>query len=134
MRIQAAVLERLGGAQQIEELELAPPQAGEVLVRLHASGICHSDQNAIEGIDPVRCPVVLGHEGAGVVEAIGPGVRRVAVGDHVALSWMPSCGECAECLRELPHLCSTARRPMGLGMLLDGTSRLSRDGETVYHY
>ena len=103
-------------------------------MRLHASGICHSDQNAIEGIDPVRCPVVLGHEGAGVVEAIGPGVTRVAVGDHVALSWAPSCGQCAECRRQLPHLCSTAWPAMGLGGLLDGTSRLSRDGETVYHY
>jgi len=134
MRINAAVLERAGGAQEVQELDLAPPQAGEVLVRLHASGICHSDQNAVDGTDPVPFPSVLGHEGAGVVEAIGPGVRRVAVGDHVALSWMPSCGECAECLRELPHLCSTARVPMGLGMLLDGTSRLSRDGELVHHY
>jgi alcohol dehydrogenase len=134
MRIRAAVLERLGGEQQIQELELAPPGPGEVLVRLHASGICHSDQNAVDGTDPVPFPTVLGHEGAGVVEAIGPGVRRVGVGDHVALSWMPSCGECAECLRELPHLCSTARVPMGHGMLLDGTSRLSRDGELVHHY
>jgi len=134
MRIRAAVLERTGAPLVIEELELAPPGPGEVLVRLGASGICHSDQNAIDGTDPVPFPTVLGHEGAGVVEAIGPGVRRVGVGDHVALSWMPSCGECPECLRLLPHLCSTARKPMGLGMLLDGTSRLSRNGQTVHHY
>ena len=134
MRIDAMVLEETAGALTFCELDLAPPGPGEVLVRLHASGICHSDQNAIEGIDPVRCPVVLGHEGAGVVEAIGPGVRRVAVGEHVALSWAPSCGECAECRRALPHLCSTAWPAMGLGGLLDGTSRLSRDGQTVYHY
>ena len=70
-------------------------------MRLHASGVCHSDQNAIDGTAETRCPAVLGHEGAGVVEAIGPGVRRVAVGDHVALSWAPSCGDCTECLREL---------------------------------
>ena len=95
MRIRAAVLERTGAPLVVEELELAPPGPGEVLVRLGASGICHSDQNAIDGVDPVPFPTVLGHEGAGVVEAIGPGVRRVAVGDHVALSWMPSCGECA---------------------------------------
>jgi alcohol dehydrogenase len=77
---------------------------------------------------------VLGHEGAGVVEAVGPGVTRVRPGDHVALSWSPSCGQCAECLRELPQLCSTAWPAMGEGGLLDGTTRLSRDGEPVYHY
>jgi Zn-dependent alcohol dehydrogenase len=105
-----------------------------VLVRLRASGVCHSDQNAIDGTAEARCPTVLGHEGAGVVEAVGPGVTRVAVGDHVALSWAPSCGRCAECLRELPQLCSTAWPAMGEGTLLDGTSRLSRDGEPVWHY
>jgi Zn-dependent alcohol dehydrogenase len=134
MRIRAAVLERTGAELAIQELELAPPGPGEVLVRLHASGICHSDQNAIDGVAETRCPAVLGHEGAGVVEAIGPGVRRVAVGDHVALSWAPSCGECAECRRELPHLCSTAWPAMGAGTLFDGTTRLSRDGEPIYHY
>src|SRR5436305_10672404 len=110
------------------EVELAPPGPGEVLVRLHASGVCHSDQNAIDGTAPARCPAVLGHEGAGVVEEIGPGVTRVRVGDHVALSWAPSCGTCAECLRELPQLCSTAWPALADGTLLDGTTRLSRDG------
>ena len=105
-----------------------------MLVRLHASGVCHSDQNAIDGTAETRCPAVLGHEGAGVVEAVGPRVTRVRPGDHVALSWAPSCGECAECLRELPHLCATAWPAMGAGGLLDGTTRLSRDGEPVYHY
>src|SRR5256885_3718953 len=99
-----------------------------------ASGVCHSDQNAIDGTAETRCPAVLGHEGAGVVEAVGAGVRRVAPGDHVALSWAPSCGECEECLRELPQLCSKAWPAMGEGGLLDGTTRLSRDGEPVYHY
>ena len=134
MRIRAAVLERTGSSLSVEDLELAPPGPGEVLVRLHASGICHSDQNAIDGVAETPCPAVLGHEGAGVVEAVGPGVRRVSVGDHVALSWAPSCGECAECLRELPQLCSTAWPAMGAGMLLDGTSRLSRDGALIHHY
>jgi Zn-dependent alcohol dehydrogenase len=134
MRIRAAVLERTGAPLVVEELELAPPGPGEVLVRLGASGICHSDQNAIDGTAETRCPAVLGHEGAGVVEAIGAGVRRVAVGDHVALSWAPSCGECAECLRDLHHLCATAWPAMGVGGLLDGTSRLSRDGEPIFHY
>src|SRR5262249_36094383 len=79
-------------------------------------------------------PAVLGHEGAGVVEAVGPGVTRVAAGDHVALSWAPWCGECEECRRDLPQLCSTVWPAMGTGGLLDGTPRLARDGEPVYHY
>ncbi len=115
-------------------MELAPPQAREVLVRLHASGVCHSDWNAIDGTAPTRCPAVLGHEGAGVVEAVGGDVTRVRVGDHVALSWAPSCGVCTECLRDLPWLCSTAWPAMATGGLLDGTTRLSRDGEPVFHY
>jgi Zn-dependent alcohol dehydrogenase len=134
MRLRAAVLERTGGPLTVEELTLAPPGPKEVLVRLHASGVCHSDQNAIDGTAETPCPAVLGHEGAGVVEAVGPGVTRVRPGEHVALSWMPSCGECAECLRGLPQLCSRAWPAMAAGALLDGTTRLSRDGEQVYHY
>jgi len=134
MRIRAAVLEETGGAHRVAELDLAPPRAGEVLVRLHASGVCHSDQNAIDGTAETRCPAVLGHEGAGVVEAVSAGVERVRPGDHVALSWAPSCGRCEECLRNLPQLCSTAWPAMGAGGLLDGSTRLSRDGAPVYHY
>jgi S-(hydroxymethyl)glutathione dehydrogenase / alcohol dehydrogenase len=134
MRLRAAVLERTGGPLTVEELILAPPGPGEVLVRLHASGVCHSDQNAIDGTAETRCPAVLGHEGAGVVEAVGIGVTRVNPGDHVALSWAPSCGECPECVRDLPQLCSAVWPAMEAGGLLDGTTRLSRDGEPVYHY
>ena len=134
MKIRAAVLEQTGGAFEVQELDLAGPGPHEVLIRLGASGICHSDYNAIDGTAETRCPAVLGHEGAGVVEAVGAGVERVRVGDHVALSWAPSCGACAECLRGLPHLCSTAWPAMATGGLMDGTSRLSRDGEPVYHY
>jgi Zn-dependent alcohol dehydrogenase len=134
MKIRAAVLEQTGGPMILTDLDLAEPGPGEVRVRLHASGVCHSDQNAIDGTAETRCPAVLGHEGAGVVEAVGAGVTRVARGDHVALSWAPSCGHCAECLRDLPQLCSTAWPAMGKGGLLDGTTRLSRDGEPVYHY
>ena len=118
----------------MQELDLAPPGPGEVLVRLGASGVCRSDYNAIDGTTESPCPVVLGHEGAGVVEAVGAGVTRVAPGDHVALSWTPSCGECAECVRDLPQLCATIWPVMGDAGLMDGTSRLSRDGERVYHY
>jgi Zn-dependent alcohol dehydrogenase len=128
------VLEQTGGPLEVTELELDAPKAGEVLVRLHASGVCHSDQNAIDGTAETRCPSVLGHEGAGVVEAVGEGVSRVTVGDHVALSWAPSCGACEECLRELPQLCTTAWPALANGTLLDGTTRLSRNGDPVWHY
>jgi alcohol dehydrogenase len=117
----------------VTELELAPPAPGEALVRLRASGLCHSDLNAIDGTAETPCPAVLGHEGAGVVEAVGPGVS-LAPGTHVALSWLPACGECEECRRDLPHLCAPAWAAMTAGVLLDGTRRLSRDGEPIFHY
>jgi Zn-dependent alcohol dehydrogenase len=134
LRIRAAVLEATGGAHHVQELELAPPQAGEVLVRLGASGVCRSDYNAIDGTTESPCPVVLGHEGSGIVEAVGAGVTRVRPGDHVALSWTPWCGDCSECLRDVPQLCATAWPAMNAAGLMDGTSRLSRDGERVFHY
>ena len=96
--IRAAVLEGVGGDLEVQELDLAPPRAGEVQVRLLASGVCHSDLNAVDGTSETRCPAVLGHEGAGVVEAVGPGAT-MPVGTRVALSWMPSCGRCDRCRR-----------------------------------
>jgi alcohol dehydrogenase len=117
----------------VTELDLAPPGAGEALVRLRASGLCHSDLNAIDGTAETPCPAVLGHEGAGIVEAVGPGVA-LAPGTHVVLSWLPACGECEECRRDLPYLCAPAWAAMAAGVLLDGTPRLSRDGEPVFHY
>ena len=134
MRIRAAVLEETRGALAVQELELAAPRPHEVLVRLRASGVCHSDLNAIDGTAETPCPAVLGHEGAGVVEVVGEKVTRVVPGDHVALSWLPSCGECSECVRGFTWLCSTAWPAMSTGGLDDGTTRLSRDGEPVYHY
>jgi S-(hydroxymethyl)glutathione dehydrogenase / alcohol dehydrogenase len=134
MRIKAAVLEETGGTLDVQELELAPPGPGEVLVRLAASGVCHSDHNAIDGTAETPCPAVLGHEGAGVVESVGVGVTGLAVGDHVTLSWTPSCGRCAECIRDLPQHCRAAWPAMAAGALLDGTTRLSRDGQPVHHY
>jgi Zn-dependent alcohol dehydrogenase len=134
MQIRAAVLEKTGGPLTIAELDLAPPGPEEVLVRLGASGVCHSDWNAIDGTAETPCPAVLGHEGAGVVEEVGEHVERVCVGQHVALSWAPWCGECEECRRDLPQLCSTIWPAMGTGGLMDGTPRLSRDGEPIYHY
>jgi alcohol dehydrogenase len=123
----------VGAPLEVTELDLAPPAAGEVLVRLRASGLCHSDLNAIDGTAETPCPAVLGHEGAGVVEAVGPGVA-LAPGTPVVLSWLPACGDCSECRRGLPHLCASAWAAMATGGLLDGTPRLSRDGEPIFHY
>jgi alcohol dehydrogenase len=123
----------MGVPLEVMELDLAPPGPGEALVRLRASGLCHSDLNAIDGTAETPCPAVLGHEGAGVVEAVGPGVS-LAPGTHVVLSWLPACGDCEECRRGLPHLCASAWAAMATGGLLDGTPRLSRDGEPIFHY
>jgi Zn-dependent alcohol dehydrogenase len=134
VNVRAAVLEQTGGPLVVSDLELAPPGPDEVLVRLAASGVCHSDLNAIDGTAETRCPAVLGHEGAGVVDAVGVRVSRVRPGDHVALSWTPSCGTCSECARDLPWLCATAWPAMATGGLMDGTTRLARGGDPVYHY
>ncbi len=132
MKIRAAVLPAIGQPLEIVDLDLAPPGPNEVRVRLHWSGVCHSDQNAMDGTTASPTPTVLGHEGAGVIEAVGPG-SRLEIGQRVALSWAPSCGHCEECHRGLRHLCGTAWPAMGKGGLMDGTSRLSRDGEVVFH-
>lgn len=134
MKIRGAVLEQTGGPITVCDLELAAPGPEEVLVRLRASGVCHSDWNAVDGTAENPCPCVLGHEGAGVVEELGAGVTRVRTGDHVVLSWAPWCGACEECRRDLPQLCSTVWPAMGTGGLMDGSPRLSRGGEPVYHY
>ena len=131
--VRAAVLPRTGADLEIRELQLDDPRPGEVQVRLHATGVCHSDLNAIDGTAETPCPAVLGHEGAGIVERVGAGVD-LAVGQRVALSWMPWCGRCQECERDLRHLCRVAWTAMGTGGLLDGTSRLSGDGGPVFHY
>jgi S-(hydroxymethyl)glutathione dehydrogenase / alcohol dehydrogenase len=134
MEMRAAVLEEVNGMIGVVDVQLAAPHAGEVLVRICASGLCRSDLSTVTGKIPSRLPAVLGHEGAGVVEAVGPGVGGLVPGQHVALSWAPYCGRCENCLRELPHLCTSAWPAMFAGGLLDGTTRLSRDGEPLYHY
>lgn len=116
----------------MEEVELDAPREGEVLVRMAASGVCHSCLHAADGSwADVPTPMVLGDEGAGVVEAIGPGVRSVVVGDHVILSWAPSCGQCRYCATGRPQLC--ARRPTPYH-LFDGTTRMRWHDQPVYHY
>jgi S-(hydroxymethyl)glutathione dehydrogenase/alcohol dehydrogenase len=132
--LKAAILEASATDLVVEQIDCQEPQAGEVLVRIAASGVCHSDLHVIHGTQTTPLPVVLGHEGAGIVEAVGPNVTRVKVGDHVVLSWVPYCGQCVHCLAGRPNLCSAAYAVMAKGTLLDGTSRLSRSGKPVYHY
>ena len=110
MRIQAAVLREFGAPLEIEEIELAEPKAGEVLVRLVACGVCHTDLYTASGADPSGyAPTVLGHEGAGVVENVGDGVTSVARGDHVVTLFSPQCRECAHCLDTRTNLCLAIR-------------------------
>src|SRR4051812_1420990 len=135
MKIRAAVLEEFGQPLSIEEVDLAEPKAGEVLVRLVACGVCHTDLFTASGADPSGyAPTVLGHEGAGVVEAVGDGVRDLAVGDQVVTLFSPQCRECVHCLDPRTNLCLAIREQQGLGYLPDGTTRLSREGEPVRHF
>jgi S-(hydroxymethyl)glutathione dehydrogenase / alcohol dehydrogenase len=135
MRIKAAVLETFGAPLVVQEVELAAPAAGEVLVRLAACGVCHTDLFTASGADPSGyVPTVLGHEGAGVVEAIGDGVTSVAPGDHVVTLFSPQCRECVHCRDERTNLCLAIREQQNQGHLPDGTTRLSRDGEPIRHF
>jgi alcohol dehydrogenase len=119
----------------LEEVELGAPRAGELLVRLAAAGVCHSDLSVVDGSRVRPLPMALGHEAAGVVEEVGPGVRDVAVGDHVVLTFVPSCGLCAECSAGRPALCTPAAAANGAGVLLHGPSLL-RDaaGQPLHHH
>lgn len=134
MKFRAAVLNRVGAPLTIDTLEMAPLRAGDVLVRVRASGLCHSDLEAIQGRLAYPLPIVLGHEGAGVVEAVGAAVTSVKPGDHVICSWNPHCGHCFYCERGVPILCEPYRRHEPRGLLLDGSSRLMRDGAPVHHF
>src|SRR3954469_22976363 len=132
MKMRAAVLQEFGQPLSIEEVDLAEPKAGEVLVRLVACGVCHTDLYTASGADPSGyAPAVLGHEGAGVVERVGEGVSSVAPGDHVVTLFSPQCRECVHCLSEGTTLSLATREQQTLGSLPDGTTRLSRDGEPI---
>jgi S-(hydroxymethyl)glutathione dehydrogenase/alcohol dehydrogenase len=131
--MRAAVLEHTGAPLAVRDLSLDEPRGGEVLVRVEAAGVCHSDQHYLTGDLQCPLPVVPGHEGAGVVEAVGPGVERVAVGDRVCLMWRPRCGSCVHCLTGHPARCQAGRVHATSGGLLDGTTRLHAGGERVHH-
>ncbi|MGB2710669.1 MAG: alcohol dehydrogenase catalytic domain-containing protein [Conexibacter sp.] len=135
MRMRAAVLEEFGAPLVVQEVELSEPGPGEVLVRLVACGVCHTDLYTASGADPSGyAPTVLGHEGAGVVERVGPGVDLVAPGDHVVTLFSPQCGACIHCHSDRTNLCLAIREQQNKGFLPDGTTRLQRDGEPLRHF
>ncbi len=127
----AAICSAVGEPIEVADVDLKPPQAGEVRVRLGASGVCHSDLSIQNGTLLVPTPLVLGHEGAGVIEEVGEGVEGLAVGDHVVISWVPQCGSCFYCERGQGYLCELGAGAMVGGGQLDGTSRYSKDGESI---
>ncbi|MDX1483118.1 MAG: S-(hydroxymethyl)glutathione dehydrogenase/class III alcohol dehydrogenase [Alphaproteobacteria bacterium] len=135
MKTRAAVALKAGDPLEITEVDLAGPKAGEVLVEIKATGICHTDEFTLSGADPAGLfPAILGHEGAGVVVETGPRVESVKAGDHVIPLYTPECGECEFCLNPKTNLCQAIRETQGAGLMPDGTSRFSLDGAPLYHY
>jgi len=135
MKTRAAVAWQAGKPLSIEEVDLAGPQAGEVLVRIVATGVCHTDAFTLSGADPEGLfPAILGHEGGGVVEEVGAGVTSVKPGDHVIPLYTPECGKCKFCLSGKTNLCQAIRATQGKGLMPDGTSRFSCKGKPVLHY
>ncbi len=135
MKMRAAVLEEFGQPLKVQEVDLADPAPGEVLVRLVACGVCHTDLYTASGADPSGyAPAVLGHEGAGVVEKVGEGVTSVTEGDHVVTLFSPQCGECEHCRSPRTNLCLAIREQQNKGFLPDGTTRLSRGGDPIRHF
>jgi S-(hydroxymethyl)glutathione dehydrogenase/alcohol dehydrogenase len=135
IKSRAAVAWAPGQPLEIVEIDVMPPQAGEVRIRILASGVCHTDAFTLSGDDPEGIfPCVLGHEGGGIVESIGIGVTSVKVGDHVIPLYTPECGECKFCLSGKTNLCQKIRETQGKGLMPDGTTRFSKDGQPIYHY
>ncbi|MFB2855512.1 S-(hydroxymethyl)glutathione dehydrogenase/class III alcohol dehydrogenase [Aeromonas allosaccharophila] len=135
IKCKAAIAWGPGQPLSIEEVDVMPPQAGEVRVRIVATGVCHTDAFTLSGEDPEGVfPCILGHEGGGIVESIGEGVTSVKVGDHVIPLYTPECGECKFCKSGKTNLCQKIRATQGKGLMPDGTTRFSKDGQPIYHY
>ena len=131
MKARGAVFRTVGEPLSVEELDVRDPSDHEVLVRVVASGVCHSDYHVMSGDQAQPLPLVMGHEGAGIVEKVGPGVDRVRVGDHVATAFVPGCGRCQWCSRGMQYICDTGA-DMSSGMMLDGTARFyTSDGDGI---
>ena len=135
IKCKAAIAWGPGQPLSIEEVEVMAPQAGEVRVRIVATGVCHTDAFTLSGEDPEGVfPCILGHEGGGIVESVGEGVTSVKVGDHVIPLYTPECGECKFCKSGKTNLCQKIRTTQGKGLMPDGTTRFSKDGQPIYHY
>ncbi|MBS1727157.1 MAG: Zn-dependent alcohol dehydrogenase [Armatimonadetes bacterium] len=134
MKVRAAILDEVGGPIRVRTVDLAAPHAGEVLVKVAACGVCHSDWHLVTGETKHPLPAGIGHEGAGTIVELGPGVSTLSVGDSVALSWAPFCGSCFYCSVGQPNLCETYVEPIWAGTMLDGTTRFSEEGRPIYHY
>ncbi|MDB5449668.1 MAG: S-(hydroxymethyl)glutathione dehydrogenase/class alcohol dehydrogenase, partial [Phenylobacterium sp.] len=135
MKTRAAVAFEAKKPLEIVELDLEGPRAGEVLVEIKATGICHTDAYTLGGLDSEGLfPSILGHEGAGVVVEVGPGVTSVKPGDHVIPLYTPECRQCKSCLSRKTNLCTAIRATQGKGLMPDGTSRFSYKGQTIFHY
>ncbi|WP_300493802.1 S-(hydroxymethyl)glutathione dehydrogenase/class III alcohol dehydrogenase [Marinobacter sp.] len=135
IKSKAAIAWGPGQPLSIEEVDVMPPKAGEVLVRIIATGVCHTDAFTLSGDDPEgNFPAILGHEGGGIVEAVGEGVTSVEIGDHVIPLYTPECGECKFCLSGKTNLCGKIRETQGKGLMPDGTSRFYKDGQPIFHY
>jgi S-(hydroxymethyl)glutathione dehydrogenase/alcohol dehydrogenase len=135
MKVEAAIAIEAGKPLEIDEIDLAGPKEGECLVRLAATGVCHTDAFTLSGEDPEGLfPAILGHEGAGVVEEVGPGVKSLSVGDHVIPLYTPECRECKFCLSGKTNLCQAIRETQGRGLMPDGTSRMTWRGQKLHHY
>jgi len=135
IKTRAAVAWGPGQPLSVEEVDLMPPQKGEVLVRIVATGVCHTDAYTLSGNDPEgKFPTILGHEGGGIVEALGKGVTSVSTGDHVIPLYTPECGKCKFCTSGKTNLCQAIRITQGQGLMPDGTTRFFKDGKPIYHY
>ena len=135
MQVKAAVAHKAGAPLTLETVELDGPRAGEVLVEIKATGICHTDEFTLSGADPEGLfPAILGHEGAGVVVDVGPGVKSLKKGDHVIPLYVPECRECEYCVSDKTNLCQAIRITQGQGVMPDGSSRFSLGGKKLFHY
>lgn len=131
----AAVAWNVGEPLSLETVDVMPPQKGEVRIKIIATGVCHTDAFTLSGDDPEGIfPCILGHEGGGIIESVGEGVRSLKVGDHVIPLYTPECGECEYCLSGKTNLCQKIRETQGKGLMPDGTTRFSKDGKPIFHY
>ena len=134
MKTRAAVARQAGKILSLETIDIEGPKFGEVMVEIKATGICHTDEYTLSGADPEGLfPAILGHEGAGIVVEVGPGVSSLKKGDHVIPLYTPECRNCKSCTSHKTNLCTSIRTTQGKGLMPDGTTRFSKNGKPIYH-